>query len=454
LSALRRLRGFFAGGGAFRRFAAARAAASLGFFTGGAAASGNFRLFWLGQAVSQAGSAISLVALPLIAVIAVGATPAQMGLLIALETAPAILFTLPVGVLGDHVDRRRILVFSDIARIAVISCVPAAAMTGRLDFTVLAAVAFLMGSLGVVFSVTKDGFIAQVVDDDSLVTGGYQRLESSSSAASIAGPGIGGALFGLLGTAGVIVLDAVSYAVSAVSLLLMAPSRPPAKATVPHMTATSLGSEFLAGFRLMAGDRVLRDMAIATGLQNFGTGIIIALFVIWATRDNGMSAAAFGVMYSVTSLGFLVGVAAAGKADRRLGAGRAMTLATAATCVAMLLVPMASPGLGIVFLAASRVLISIALMTYNILLVSISQQRAGPAMRGRIAGSLQFIAGSAVPVGSVAGGLLASAAGTQVALWCAAIIPVAGVILLATGPVWRLRDIPPAEDAAAISAAG
>ena len=405
------------------------------FFRDGVARSPSFRMFWLGQGISQLGSAISLAALPLIAAIIVGVSPAQMGILVALETVPALLFTIPAGILADRRDRRVILIVTDIGRALIISLVPLAALTGHLSFEALALVAFGMGSLGIVFDATYESFMPEVIEISAL-TEGFQKMEVTASASRIVGPGLGGSLLSTAGAALTTALIPFGYLASAISL--MATHRRPNFIPISSPPA-SLASELSAGLRLVFADRVLRDMALATALINLGAGFVITLVVLFATRNLGLNAGEYGLLYTVTSVGFMLGASQVGWLGRRFGAGRALTVAAAQIALSMLLVPLATPGVGIMFLVGARFLSTTSNTSFNVLDVSLRQARANPAFRSRIASAFQFITWGVLPIGSLLGGALAGPLGIVNTLWLAGILPVFGVILLRTGPVWRAK---------------
>jgi MFS family permease len=409
------------------------------FFTGGVARSQSFRTFWFGQGMSQIGSAVSLAALPLIAAIIVGVSPAQMGVLVALETIPALLFTIPAGILADRADRRVILIATDISRAMVIGLVPLAALTGRLSFELLAFVAFFMGSLGIVFDATYESFMTEVIDIKDL-TEGFQKMAVTASGAQIIGPGIGGTMLSACGAALTTAIIPAGYLASAGSLFL---TRRRTNLVPVAVTAATLRQELTAGMRLVFGDRVLRDMALATALVNLGAGFVIALVVIFATRNLGLNAGEYGLLYTITSTGFFLGSTQVGRLSRRFGAGRSLTVAAALLAFSMLLVPLATPGLGVLFLVVARFLNTASNTSFNVLDVSLRQARANPAFRSRIASAFQFITWGVLPIGSLIGGWLAGPLGIVNTLFIAGILPIVGIIILRTGPVWRAQITDP-----------
>jgi predicted MFS family arabinose efflux permease len=309
-------------------------------------------------------------------------------------------------------------------------------MTGHLSFELMALVAFVMGSLGIVFDVTYEGFMTEVIEIEDL-TEGFQKLEVTASGAGVIGPGIGGVLLSAAGAALTIGLNAISYLVSAASLFL---THRRADLVRVVSAPSNLRGELSAGLRLVFADRILRDLTISTAMLNLGSGIVIPLIVIFATRNLGLNAGEYGLLYSITSTGFVLGASSVGLFGRRLGSGRGLTIAATGFAFSILLVPMASPGFGVLFLVAARFLNSASNTTFRVLLMSLIQTRADPAFRSRITSAERMITWGALPIGSLVGGALASGAPGMVgALVVAGIMPLVGVLILRTGPVWRVR---------------
>src|SRR5271169_1989756 len=178
----------------------------------------NFLLLWSGQTVSEMGSAVTQLALPLTAVVVLGASTFQVGLLTSAATAAFALIALPAGALVDRRAKRRLMIWCDVARMLIIGSVPLAAAFGVLTLGQLYAVAVTAGVCTVFFDVAYQSYLPVVVTREHLVDGNG-KLGASQSFAQVAGPGLGGGLVGLVGAAGAMAADAISYAVSVASLL-------------------------------------------------------------------------------------------------------------------------------------------------------------------------------------------------------------------------------------------
>src|SRR4051794_614991 len=205
---------------------------------------GDFLRYWTGHSVSQLGAAVTQVALPLVALLTLSASSAQIGLLRAAEFLPYLLLTLPAGALVDRVRRRPLMVACDLERAAVLLLVPLAAWLGHLSLPLLVAVTAAAGAATVLFDVAYLSVLPSLVRRDQVVAANA-ALETSRSAAGVLGPGLGGALVSWLRPAGVLLVDAASYLVSAGSLLLLRRPEPrpeqPADARPRGWRAAGLG---------------------------------------------------------------------------------------------------------------------------------------------------------------------------------------------------------------------
>jgi MFS family permease len=415
-----------------------------------------FEALWIGQTVSALGTQVSLVALPLIAVLVLHAGPLELGVLAALETLPYLVLSLPAGVFVDRADRRRTMIACDIGRAVALLATGLAIVAGVVSIALLCVVALIVGSLSVFFSVAFTSYVATILTADRLVAGN-QRLELSESAAQVIGPTIGGTIIQLLGGAAATTLDGISYLVSAVAI---GASRPWREVKRPvrtvqgsepslnrgHRTRLRTGWGDLIhgigeGLRRVAGDRILRDLAGSTAMLNLGSGMILATVVLFATVDVGLTAAQFGLVYGLGNVGFLLGALSVGVLTSRLGIGRTFAWSTYATALAMVLIALAGGGAAVFFLLAGRFVGAAATPLFNINALSLRQARVGDAIMGRVNATFLFIDWGPLPLGSLLGGLLATAFGPRAALVAAAICGVIGAVWIALSPAARLTSL-------------
>ncbi len=396
-----------------------------------------FHALWIGQSVSALGTQVSMIALPLIAVLTLHVGPLELGILAALETVPYLILSLPAGALVDRVDHRATMIACDIGRATALLATTVALIFGVLSIGLLCLVALVVGSLSVFFTVAYTSYLAAILPADRLVAGN-QRLELSESAARVAGPSIGGTLLELAGGAATIALDGISYLVSA--LAIVGSRRPPTgerTAAAPAGFVESMG----AGLRHVLHDRILRDLAVSTAIFNLGSGMILAVVVLFATREVGLDAAGFGLVYGLGNIGFVLGAMLVGFVTTRFGVGRTFAWSSIGSAGAMILMAVAGSGAAVVLLFAGRFLGAVATPVYNVAAVSLRQARVSETIMGRVNGTFQFLEWGALPVGSVVGGVLGAAFGPRAALAVAAACGVVSAAWIATSPARRLASL-------------
>ena len=239
----------------------------------------DFLLLWAGESTSQVGTRIDEVAIPLLAVTVLGATPWQMGLLTAAQTAGFLLIGLLAGVVLDRVRRFPIMIAADLARFALLATIPLAAWLGVLGYPLLLVVALVTGLGTVFFDVAYQSVLSSLVGRAQLVDGNG-KLESTRAAAAAGGPALGGGLVQLVGAAGAVLVDTVSYLISAALLAWIRTLEAP-----PEPAGTSICAEIGAGLRFVWGHRLLRPIVLCTGTPNLFTGVMQAALALFLARD-------------------------------------------------------------------------------------------------------------------------------------------------------------------------
>ena len=258
----------------------------------------DFRTLWLSLTVTAFGAQITNLALPLTAALLLHATPLQMGVLVALETLPFALVSLHAGVLLDRVRKLPVVIASDIARGTALLAIPVAAFTGSLQIEILYFVGFFCGIQNVVGGAAYQVLLAQLAGRKRLVEANAKIALGETSAALI-GPGLAGGLIHALTAPFAIALDAISFFVSALML-----RRIVARNDVPNPSAgAGIWSEIAEGVKLVWENRTLWGLAWLAGTWQFLHHMQIAVLILFATRELGLSAGAIGVIYACGGLG-------------------------------------------------------------------------------------------------------------------------------------------------------
>ncbi len=398
-----------------------------------------FQALWFGQTVSALGTQVSMVALPLIAVLALHAGPLELGILAALETLPYLVLSLPAGVVVDRADHRVTMIACDIGRAVTLFLAAAAIPVGILSIGLLYGIALAVGVLSVFFNVACTSYLAAILPTERLVAGN-QRLEVSELGARVVGPSIGGALLGAVGAGAVLSFDGLSYLFSAIAIggsrRAAGSERRPAKRPARSVFVKEMGE----GVRRVLGDRVLRDIAGSTAVFNLGSGMVLAVIVLFATRDVGMGAAEFGLIYGAGNIGFVIGALSVGAISRRLGVGPTFLCSNYLGALALTLIALAGGALGVAFLLAGRFAGAVSAPIFNVNAVSLRQARTSDGFMGRVNATFQFIDWGTLPLGSLLGGVIGAALGTRVVLDLAAVCGIVSAIWIHLSPARQPAD--------------
>jgi Na+/melibiose symporter-like transporter len=399
-----------------------------------------FLRLWAGQSISAFGDQVTLLAVPLIAVLVLEATPLEMGLLGAAQWAPFLLVGLLAGVWVDRLPRRPILIGADLGRALLLGSVPVAALLGLLRIEYLYAVAFLVGVLTVFFAVAYQAYLPSVLRRSALLDGNT-RLEMSRSTAEIAGPGVAGALIQAVAAPIALALDALSFLVSALFVAAIRVEEPLGASRPPRR---SIGVELGEGLRLVLGTPLLRAIAGFNATFNLFENAVLAIYVLYVTRELDIGPAVLGGILGIGGVGAFLGTLLAPRAARRLGTGPAIAVGALASGVGRLLVPLTLlvPGAAVPLLAAGQLALSMGITVYNLGTVSLRQAITPDRLQGRMHASMRFIGWGTRPVGALLGGVLASAIGFAPTLLVSAMAMLVGVCWLLLSPLPGLQGTP------------
>lgn len=403
-----------------------------------------FLNLWLGQSVSFLGDQVSLLALPLVGVLTLGASAAEMGVLTALGWAPHLVFSLFAGTWVDRRERRRpIMIAADLGRAAVLGTVPLAGAFGLLTIEQLYAVTFLVGVLTVFFDVCWSSFLVAVVARDQLVDA-TSKLMLSRSASYIAGPSVAGWLVQALTAPAAILLDAISFLVSAVFLRRVNVRELP----IERREGETARRRLQEGMRFLLGHPVLRAGVACTSTLNFFTMIWFAIFVLYASRELGLSAGAIGLILGVGAGGALLGALIAARIGRRIGIGRAIVLGAVLFPAPTVLFPLAygSDWTKAGFLLAGEFLSSVGVMVFDVNQNSLNVLLTPHRLRARIAGASRFFNYGTRPLGALAGGVLGEAIGLRPAIWVGVAGSLLAFVWLLFSPMPSIKEPPETEE--------
>jgi MFS family permease len=373
---------------------------------------------WLGQTISLLGSAVTIFALPTLAILVLHAGSIQVGVLTALETLPFPVLGIFVGVIVDRVSRRRIMIVADVVRFLVLATVPIAAVAGVLGMPQLYAVALISGAASAFFGIAYQAYLPEIVPAERL-TDANAKLEFSNSGSTMAGVALAGALVQWIGAAFAIAVDAASYLVSVVSLLAIR-ERTVRPATHP-LSFRRARVEIVEGLHVVFRSNDLRWILGATATTNFGSAMIMAVFFIYAYRMLHLQPGLLGLVDGFANLGF-VGALFAVRIRNRLGLRATLIACLVVACAGSTSILLASVGLPYLVLFVQAAIVAIAVPIYNINQVSYRQALVEARLQGRMNATMRTFVWGTTPIGSIAGGWLATIIGVPATIACGAIL--------------------------------
>jgi MFS family permease len=374
-----------------------------------------------------------MLAIPLVGVLALDASAAQMGYLTAAGWAPYLVFALHAGAWVDRRGRRRqTMIAADIGRAALLLSVPIAYAADALSLAQLYAVTFGVGGLSVLFGVADTSLFVSIVPRERFVEAN-SLLNGSRAFSFVAGP----SAVQVLTAPVALVADALSFLGSALLLGRIAPREAP---------SDSEGGGVRTGLRYIARSAVVRSSLLATATINFFNFVFFALFVLYATRTLGVSPGTLGLVLGAGAVGGLLGSVVTTPLARRIGIGPAFVVGCVIFPAPLVLVPLAGGShsivLALLFLAEFGS--GLGVMILDISAGSIFAAVIPHELRSRVSGAYTFANYGVRVVGSLLGGALGTAIGLRPTLWIATVGALAGVLWLLPSPVLRMRTLPEA----------
>lgn len=402
----------------------------------------DFMRLWIGQTISELGSRITRDGIPLAAVLVLDASPAQMGLLTAVGSAPVLLLGLVAGAWVDRLRRRPIMIGADLGRAVLLFTIPLAAWFHRLGMPQLYVVIALSGILTVFFEIAYHSYFPSLVTREYIVEGN-SKLAVSDSVAEVLGPGLAGFLIQLLSAPIAIFFDAISFLLSAFSLGLIQKIE---LRTGYKKSERSIGREIAEGLRLVFANPLLRAFALSTGTRNFFGNFIGTLYALFAIRILGMGPAALGLTIAMGGVGNLAGAFLVGPIVRRFGLGPALFGSLILGSLAVFLIPLAAGPLWmpVIFLVAAQFFGDALHTIYEVNEISLRQAITPDRILGRMNASMQFMLAGLAPLGAIAGGLLAENLGIRSTLFIASTGILLSTLWVFFSPIPRLRELPTA----------
>ncbi len=392
----------------------------------------DFLKLWLGRTISNMGNGITGIALPLTAVLVLAATPAQMGIISALEGISLLLFGLLAGVWVDRLRRRPVLIVTDLGRALVIGSIPVAALLGILRIEQIYIVAALVGVMSVFFNAADASFLPTLVQSEELIEGN-SKLGISDALAEMVGPAVAGALVQLFTAPLAIVVDAFSFLCSALCMARIRKPEPPPTIIETHR---NIWHESLEGLLFIMKHPLLRALAGSAGLFNFTGMFIGTLYTLYVVRTLALAPTILGLLVATGGVSALVGALLAESVIQRVGLGLAIGGGLFLYGLTGLLTPLAAGPVPVVItmLFMSQLVGDATVSTYFIAELSLRQSLVPRHLLGRVNASMQLLAGGMAPLGALLAGMLAEFVGVRLTI-------LIGVIGVMCAGLWLLLSL-------------
>ena len=374
----------------------------------------DFLQLWAADTISNTGDAVSLVAIPLTAILALNAGALEIGALGAAQLLPIVVLGLPAGALVDRArSRRRIMIAADLCRGLVLATVPLAWILGVLTIPHLFVVVAVNAALGTFFDVAVASYLPMLVGRDLLVVAN-SRLQLSRSAALVLGPSAAAVVLRFLAAPMALALDAASFVVSAV-LIALSPGRERLRpgSVTPIRTRAQLRDELLAGVRLALREPHLRAITATAMTNNLSRSIAMVVVFLFLVHEAHLGAEAIGLGFALGNSGFIVGALVASRITSRLGTGRAMRLAVGVFWPGMLLLGLAPTTIALPAFTFMVFLNGFGIALHNINQVSVRQAVTPDHLRARVTAASRLLIMGALPAGTLIGGVLGTTIGLQ-----------------------------------------
>ena len=398
------------------------------------------RSFWA-QGISSLGDAVSVVAIPLTAVLVLKASPGELALIGLAQALPILLLSIPAGTWVDRQPSRwPILIAADLVRAVLLLAVPISAALDVLSLPLLAAIAFGLTAGGTFFDVAYAGWISRLLTGDALHRSNA-RVELARSASLVGGPAVGGLLVAALSAPIALLADAASFIGSALLVGTVRGAEQPWPSVAGPDGNRRLRTELSAGVRFVAGQPLVRAVTATAGINNLARSIALGVAVLYLVDVARLSPAEIGLAFGIGNTGFVVGALASRHVSTKIGMGRAMQLGVALFGPSMLLFAVSPPmwaGVAFAFMLFAN---GLGISIHNVNQVTVRQLLTPAHLRARVTAVFRLVIFGAVPVGTVIGGLIGEVVGLQAALIASGIGLLVGSAPYIAVRVTRLRSV-------------
>lgn len=394
-----------------------------------------FLTAWAAHSTSTVGTAVTSLALPIVAITALNASTLEVGILRAVTTIAFLFLALPAGVLVDRTRKKPLMLWCDAVRAAALVTVPLAIVTGGTAMPHLYAVAFTVGTASVVFGIAFDSFRTALVPA-ALRGDANAKIAATDSFARVSGPGFGAVLVSWLGAGLALLADVLSYVLSFVLLSRVKVGDPPPRA---EGRRRGVLADIREGFAFVASNPTLSRITACTAIGNFSLFASGAVTVVFLIRDLHLPPGLVGLLFCLGETGGLLAAFLAPRLTRSVGSARIILVSALCAPVGYLAL-LATPDNVFLVFGAFMMASSARYVVYDIAQYTYRQSICPPELLGRMNASIRWVVGGASPIGALAGGWLGSVIGARETLGVATTALIGGALLLLASPLRRARD--------------
>lgn len=400
----------------------------------------NFLTMWSGHALSQAGAQITELALPVVAVLLLHASEAEVGILGAAAMAAFLVVGLPAGAWIDRMRKRHVMIAADAVRALALLALPVLWAVGALEMWHLYVVALAMGVATVFFDVSYQSIVPSLVRSDQIAEANG-KFESTQQLAGLAGPAAGGWLIGILSAPLAMLATVATYIASLIALMFTRDN----EVLRPKTEHAPLRTEIAEGLRWVFGNTLLRRIVATTTLSNLTWTLTSTLLPIFYLRTLGFSVETMGLLLSVSALGGFLGAIATPRIVARLGEARTIPISAIGFTVALLPLPLAASlptPAALALLLIQGWFSGFAVLVFNITQVTFRQRITPARLLGRMNASIRFCVWGVMPISALLAGWLGTWIGVVPTLWIGAVGSALSALPLVFSSFWRMRELP------------
>ncbi|UCE92370.1 MAG: MFS transporter [Methanobacteriota archaeon] len=397
---------------------------------------GDFLNVWTAETISVFGSQFYLLAMPLVAVMVLDASPFEMGLLFAVEMSPFLLFGLLAGVLADRRRRRSIMIVSDIARAIILAAIPVTWYFDALCWPVMFGVAFLAGMFTAFFDIAYQAYLPVLVKR-ALLIDANSKLETSRASSQVAGPSIAGLVVDAIGAPFAVAANSASFLASAAFLM-----RVKKKEVLQKMSnGRSVLGEIREGLDIVFSNKMLRGIAGCTATANLFGSMSFAVMVLFMEDSLELSPTWIGLLFAVGSAGAIVGAITLSRVTSSIGLGKAIVVSSLLSGFPVALMAFAQPDNAFLLLAPLLFVNGILMIVYNVNQISLRQSITPENLQGKMNATMRFLVWGVFPIGGLLGGVLAEMIGLRTIFLVSGLGGTMSFLWVYLSPVPKVRSI-------------